>query len=81
MTCQELIAYLSEYLDHELESELNREAQQHLLTCQNCLIVLNTTQQTIIIGREQRNLAIPQDRRNQLFTKLQKSFQQRGSLP
>jgi len=77
MTCEELVAYLSAYLDNELDQDLTREARQHLATCQNCQIVLNTTQRTILLGRGQAQRTIPADTRGVLFARLQEAFLRR----
>jgi anti-sigma factor RsiW len=74
MTCEELITYLSSYIDDELDEDLTREAREHLATCQNCQIVLNTTQRTILLGRGQAQRTIPADRRGPLFVRLQEAF-------
>jgi anti-sigma factor RsiW len=74
MTCEELITYLSGYIDEELDEDLTREAREHLATCQNCQIVLNTTQRTILLGRGQLERTIPADRRGVLFARLQEAF-------
>jgi len=49
MQCAELVSYLSDYIDNNLSEELTREAQEHLATCQNCHIVLDSTQRTILL--------------------------------
>jgi len=45
MKCEDLLQYLSDYIDQELDEELTAEAQEHLATCHNCRVVLDTTQQ------------------------------------
>ncbi len=79
MTCEELIAYLSSYIDDELDEDLTREARQHLASCANCHVVLNTTQRTILLGRGQARRAIPAERRSALFAQLQQAFARRSS--
>jgi predicted anti-sigma-YlaC factor YlaD len=74
MTCEELLAYLSDYIDQNLDSELTAAAQEHLATCQNCRVVLDTTQQTIFLFREQGQRQIPAARRERLFNQLQDAF-------
>jgi hypothetical protein len=74
MTCEELLTYLSSYLDHDLADELTQEAQQHLSTCQNCQVVLNTTQRLIVLGHGQAQRTIPAERRARLFESLQAAF-------
>jgi anti-sigma factor RsiW len=43
MNCSELMQYLSDYIDQELDEELTAEAQEHLATCHNCSVVLDST--------------------------------------
>lgn len=74
MTCDELLQYLSAYLDRELDDDLTEAAQQHLATCQQCQVVLNTTQQVILLGHGQRQQAIPASQRKRLFARLQTAF-------
>ncbi len=71
MTCEELLTYLSSYIDHELTEALAQDARLHLATCQNCQVVLNTTQQVILLGHGQAKRSIPAERRERLFAQLQ----------
>ncbi len=74
MTCDELVSYLSDYLDQNLDDDLTAAAQQHLATCQNCRVVLHTTQRVIHLGQEHYQVGIPPSRRDRLFTHLRKAF-------
>lgn len=74
MKCEELLQYLSDYIDQELDEELTAEAQEHLATCQNCRVVLDSTQQTIFLFREQGKRNIPAQSRTRLFDQLQEAF-------
>jgi predicted anti-sigma-YlaC factor YlaD len=74
MECEDLLAYLSDYIDKNLDEELTAEAQEHLATCQNCRVVLDTTQQTIFLYRQQGQRKIPAARRQRLFNQLQNVF-------
>ncbi|MCB9420086.1 MAG: zf-HC2 domain-containing protein [Ardenticatenaceae bacterium] len=74
MKCEELVQYLSDYIDQDLDEELVAEAQEHLATCHNCRVVLDTTQQTIFLFREQGKRTIPAQRRQHLFDQLQDTF-------
>lgn len=77
MECETLLAYLSDYIDKNLDEELTAEAQEHLATCQNCRVVLDTTQQTIFLYRQQGRRTIPAQRRQRLFNQLQEAFLKR----
>jgi anti-sigma factor RsiW len=74
MECEELLTYLSDYIDKNLDDDLTAEAQAHLATCHNCRVVLDTTQQTIFLYRRQGQQSIPAARRQRLFTQLQQAF-------
>lgn len=77
MTCEELVTYLSEYIDGDLSEDLRADAQEHLATCNNCHVVLDTTQRMIVLLRQSGPHAIPIDRRQALFQKLNATFEQR----
>ncbi|MDT8305489.1 MAG: zf-HC2 domain-containing protein [Anaerolineae bacterium] len=79
MTCDELLAYLSDYIDQNLDAELTAAAQEHLASCQNCRVVLDTTQQTIFLYREQGRRQIPASRRQRLFEQLEAAFLKKDS--
>ena len=74
MKCEQLLQYLSDYIDQNLDEELTAVAQDHLATCQNCRVVLDSTQQTIFLFREQGKRTIPAKSRKRLFDRLQDAF-------
>jgi anti-sigma factor RsiW len=74
MKCEQLLQYLSDYIDQNLDDELTAEAQAHLATCQNCRVVLDSTQQTIFLFHEQGKRTIPAKSRERLFDQLQDAF-------
>jgi predicted anti-sigma-YlaC factor YlaD len=74
MKCEELITYLSDYIDQNLSDELRADAQEHLSTCQNCRVVLDTTQKMIFLYRQNGKQGIPAGRRKDLFLRLQQQL-------
>jgi anti-sigma factor RsiW len=76
MNCEDLLHYLSDYIDQDLNEELTAEAQAHLFTCQNCGVVLDTTQRTISLFHQHSKQTIPAERKRPLFDKLQQAFLQ-----
>jgi predicted anti-sigma-YlaC factor YlaD len=74
ITCEDLLQYLSDYIDNDLEEELTAAAKNHLASCDNCRVVLDSTQQTIFLFREQGKRTIPAERRQRLFSQLQTAF-------
>jgi anti-sigma factor RsiW len=79
MNCEELIRYLSDYIDNGLSENLRAEAEEHLATCRNCHVVLDTTRQTIVLYKETQREGIPVDRRSALFGQLEKALAARRS--
>jgi anti-sigma factor RsiW len=74
MNCEELIRYLSDYIDNGLSESLRADAEEHLATCHNCHVVLDTTRLTIVLYKEANREGIPVDRRSALFGQLQKAL-------
>ena len=81
MKCEDLLHYLSDYIDQDLDEALSVEAQEHLATCQNCHIVLDTTQRTISLFRQHSKQTIPADRKRPLFDKLHQASLQKPESP
>lgn len=75
LTCDQLLEHLSDYIDGTLSDELVEAAQEHLLTCHNCHVVLNSTQQTILLYREQQLAqAMPDTRQKVIYNRLLEVF-------
>lgn len=79
MTCDELVKYLSDYIDNNLNGDLMAAAEEHLATCDNCRVVLNSTQQMILLYREKgKTQQIPRERQQQLYSHLEQVFLNRN---
>jgi anti-sigma factor (TIGR02949 family) len=74
MTCEEVIAHLSSYLDHEMDAALVAEMQEHIAQCRNCRVVLDTTQRLIVLLHDEGRRIIPMGERSALFDRLQQAF-------
>jgi anti-sigma factor RsiW len=80
MDCETLVRYLSAYLDGELSAPLNEAARQHLATCPNCRIVLDSTRQTILLSRQELlGSSLPLARRQALYSQLVALLQGKSS--
>jgi len=51
--CQALLMQLGDYIDGELEAKLCAQLEQHLATCENCRIMVDTTRKTVLLYRRQ----------------------------
>ncbi len=80
LTCEELVNYLSDYIDNNLDEELTTAAREHLETCENCRVVLDSTQQMILLYREKGQAhSIPAERGQKLYKSLLDVFLQTSS--
>ena len=82
LTCEQLLDYLSDYIDNNLSEELALAAQEHLATCDNCRVVLDSTQQMILLYREKgKQQVIPASRQQSLYDQLKSAFEDRDKKP
>jgi Putative zinc-finger len=51
LTCHELVAMLGEYRDQTLDSAKRVNAEAHLLTCAECMLYLQSYEQTIRLSK------------------------------
>ena len=49
MDCREIFEGLSDYIDDELAEKACGEIEQHLKSCENCRIVVNTLRKTVTL--------------------------------
>ena len=74
ITCEELLQYLSDYIDNDLDEELTEVAQHHLGSCHNCRVVLDSTRKILFFTFSLGKRTIPAERRQRLFGHLQTAF-------
>ncbi len=70
MTCQEVVARLSDYIDDALAPALRASVEEHFASCQGCHVVLDSTQCTILLSRAARTTALTGEKRQQLLRRL-----------
>lgn len=78
MTCEQVVQYLSDYIDADLDEPLVAAAREHLATCHHCHIVLDSTQDAIVLYRNRDKRVIPAARRARLFHQIEASFAKRS---
>ncbi|MCU0515095.1 MAG: anti-sigma factor [Anaerolineae bacterium] len=78
LTCADIVRYLSDYLEDNLADDVARAARDHIATCDNCRIVLDSTQQMILLYRDHgRAQRLPLARQTELFGRLAAAFSER----
>jgi Putative zinc-finger len=66
MTCSEFLAQLSDFLDDKVTTGLRADLEEHLRSCEHCVITLNTTRKTIEIYRSHEIYELPNALRKRL---------------
>ncbi|MBS3753961.1 MAG: zf-HC2 domain-containing protein [Anaerolineales bacterium] len=70
--CQELAAYLSDYIDDNVEDEaLCDEIEEHIHECENCQIVVDTLKKTLyLVHASAEQTVLPSSVRERLYHRL-----------
>ena len=72
MNCRGVIRELSDYLDGELDASARAELERHLERCEDCRLVVDTTQKTIEIFCNSEPVPLPNEVRDRLRAALEK---------
>jgi len=51
ITCREVIAFLADYMSHELPEAKNKEFERHLSVCESCVAYIASYEETIRMAR------------------------------
>lgn len=71
LECKEMLEYMNDYIDGDLDAMLCREIETHMEGCPNCRIVVNTLKKTIQLYQvDGRETTLPHDIRKRLFARL-----------
>lgn len=76
MNCDDMLRYLSDYIDQCLDEELAEAFRDHLNCCPNCRIVLDSTKKVILLYKTAGCPAIPISRRASLYDRLERALNQ-----
>jgi len=69
--CKQILNYLSAYIDGDLNENLCQLIEDHLKTCQDCRIVMDTLKKTIdIYQKDAEKVTLPPEVRTRLFAHL-----------
>jgi len=77
LNCRGVVQELSSYLDGELDANARAELERHLEDCEDCRLVVDTTQKTIEIFCNSEPVPLPADVRARLHAALEKRLGKR----
>ncbi|MFM8319556.1 MAG: anti-sigma factor family protein [Chloroflexota bacterium] len=65
--CRHLLGSLSEYVDGEACAEICAEIEQHLSSCENCRVVVDSLRKTVSLYQSEQEPGMPDAVRQRLF--------------
>lgn len=69
--CCDYLQQISEYIDGELDPELCKQLEEHMESCTNCTVVVNTLKRTIeLYQNEENGQNLPAEAKKRLFSAL-----------
>ena len=70
--CSQMLGNLSDYIDGDLQADLCAQIEDHMKTCENCRVVVNTLRKTVELYERcsEENTEIPGEVKERLFAKL-----------
>lgn len=68
--CHHLLDDLSDYLDGDASTAICAEIERHLATCDNCRVVVDTMNKTVLLYRDLPQPTLPDHVRTRLFQSL-----------
>jgi anti-sigma factor RsiW len=70
--CNTLLGDLSDYIDGNLHAEICAQIEEHMKTCDNCRVVVNTLRKTVELYEQcSDSVEIPGEVKERLFAKLE----------
>jgi RNA polymerase sigma-70 factor (ECF subfamily) len=68
--CMHMLGDLSDYLDGEASKAICAEIEQHMTGCEDCRIVVDTFQKTVLLYRDLPRPELTQEARTRLYQAL-----------
>ena len=75
LNCKKVLLEISNYLDGNLEEDLERNIETHIRMCHNCKVVVDTTRKTIELYCDGKRFTLPDDVRTRLHESLRRKWQ------
>jgi anti-sigma factor RsiW len=73
MKCEEIVQYLSDYIDGDMPVEVLEEAEKHMTDCPNCTTALKTLKNTIQLYKHVGKARIAPEHRTSLMTAIKEA--------
>ena len=70
LSCREVMAELSLYLDEDVTAELRKELEAHLQQCHTCNVLYDSTRKTVRVITESQCFELPVDFSARIMAKI-----------
>ena len=77
LSCLDLLADLSEYLDDGMTVEVRRELEAHLAHCSTCEVLVDSTRKTLKIVSENFSYEIPPEVSGRILARIRTALEDR----
>ncbi len=68
--CRDMLGDLSDYLDGQASQDICAEIERHMASCEDCRIVINTFEKTVLLYRDLPQPEVPDGARQRLYQAL-----------
>ncbi len=75
--CSKYIQEIADYIDGEIDTALCAQLEEHLKTCNNCRIMVDTLRQTVVLCREGKKEKLPPEIESKLNAALKKRWEKK----
>lgn len=75
--CSKYIQEIADYIDGEIDTALCAQLEEHLKTCNNCRIMVDTLKQTVVLCREGKKEKLPPEIESKLNAALKKRWEKK----
>ncbi len=72
LSCDDFRNWLNDYVDETADPEIRRDLEQHVTSCPNCWVVIDTTKRTIQIYKGMDPTPLPDDVHRRLMAVIEK---------
>ena len=76
MKCEEMLAFLNEYVDGTVDPAICDEFEKHMAGCNPCQVVVDNIRQTIVLYRQDQPYDLPLAFRQRLHSALKEKWKE-----
>ena len=76
INCKDCLHQISSYLEGQLDTELKKSLEEHLVFCHNCQVVFDSTRKTIELYCDGKLFQLPGEVRSRLHSALRQRLQE-----